>query len=218
MFPKRTEVRTEVFLGICIFFCACLFLPSNAHAQKKMMKKNIASEDIKFKDDAVKSNTTAPKSVEQLKFVDTDGKTIAIKDFRGEKNVVIVFTEGFYKKLCPFCKTQTSRLIANYDKFKELDTEILVVYPGDTKHLAEFIDAAKTIDKEQVDAVPFPIVLDQDFEATEFFKIRSKQAFPSTYVINKRGEVCLAYVGANMSADRPSVKALLKRVTQENKN
>ena len=192
-----------------------LFAPVNLDAQR--MKAKTDPDKIKFKD-TVSTNAKAPKSIEQLTFVDTEGKRIQVKDFKGKKNVVIVFTEGFNKMLCPFCKTQTSRLIANYDKFKELDTEILVVYPGETEHLATFIDAAKTIDKEQVDAVPFPIVLDQDFTATDFFKIRSMQAHPSTYIINKRGEICLAYVGADMSADRPSVKALLNRIKKENKN
>lgn len=179
--------------------------------------KSSADSEIKFKD-SVKSNTKLPKKIDQLMFVDTNGDKIFVKNFKGKKNLIIVFTEGFNKMLCPFCKTQTSRLVANYDKFKKLDTEILVVYPGGTEHLSEFIDAARTVDKEQVDEVPFPIVLDPNFTATEFFKIRSMHAHPSTYVINKSGEICLAYVGADMTADRPSVKALLAKVKEENNN
>lgn len=173
------------------------------------MPKDPAS--IVFKDN-VESNVKLPQSVSELEFVDTNGRRIAMKDFQGDQNVVLVFTEGFNKMLCPFCKTQTSRLIANYDKFKQLDTEILVVYPGATEHLDEFIESAKTHDKEQVDDVPFPIVLDQDFKAVDFFEIRSKLAHPSTYIINKSGKVILAYVGADMTADRPSVKAMLAKL------
>ena len=48
--------------------------------------------------------------------------------------------------------------------------------------------------------------------AVGFFDIRSNLAHPSTYVIDKQGNVQLAYVGADMSADRPSVNALLDTI------
>ena len=111
---------------------------------------------------------------------------------------------------CPFCKTQTARLVANYEKFEALDAEILVVYPGERDHVDEFIKAAQGVDKQQVADVPFPIVLDQKMEAVDYFGIRSKLAHPATYVIDKKGKVQLAYVGNDMSPDRPSVKALLR--------
>ncbi len=183
-------------------------------ASGTMAKKNMAfpkPADIRFKD-SVESNVDTPNSVGELEFLDTGGKQVSLAEFKNKKNVVLVFTEGFNKMLCPFCKTQTSRLVANYEKFKKLDTEILVVYPGETSHLDEFVEAAKTTDKEQVESVPFPIVLDPDFKAVDFFGIRSKLAHPSTYIIDKSGNVVLAYVGADMTADRPSVKAMLERL------
>lgn len=139
-----------------------------------------------------------------------------MKDYLGQKNVVLVFTEGFNGMLCPYCQTQTSRLIANYDKFKEIDTEILVVYPGKRDHLDEFIEAALKTEKKEVDEIPFPIVLDEDFTATDFFDIHSMHAHPSTFVIDKSGAVQLAYVGKDMSADRPSVKAILGKLKSAN--
>lgn len=167
-----------------------------------------APEDMVFKDN-VSTNTEVPAGLDGLIFVDTEGQRVALEDFMGKKNVILVFTEGFAGMLCPFCKTQTSRLVANYDKFAELDTEILVVYPGERDHLDEFIQAARTTGREQVDRVPFPIVLDPKMTAVDYFDIRSKLAHPSTYVIDRQGNVRLAYVGADMSADRPSVQALL---------
>ena len=117
--------------------------------------------------------------------------------------------------LCPFCKTQTSRLVANYDKFKERETEILVVYPGTRNHLDEFIEAAKSQEAD-VDKIDFPIVLDEDFKATDFFDIRSNLAHPSTFIIDKGGNVRLAYVGNDMSDDRPSIKAMLEVLDESN--
>ncbi|MCG8650088.1 MAG: redoxin domain-containing protein, partial [Pirellulales bacterium] len=84
---------------------------------------------IVFKDE-VETNVEIPQGLDGLVFLDTDGKRVALKNYVGKKNVVLVFTEGFTGMLCPFCKTQTSRLVANYDAFEGLDTEVLVVYPG----------------------------------------------------------------------------------------
>ena len=70
--------------------------------------------------------------------------------------------------------------------------------------------AKEGIDKQQVERVPFPIVLDQTMSAVDHFDIRSKLAHPSTYVIDKNGNIQLAYVGKDMSPDRPSIKALLE--------
>ncbi len=181
----------------------------------KMAKMDVDPAGIEFKDEVV-SNVEPPRGLEGLVFIDTAGKRVQLKDYLGKKHVVLVFTEGFAGMLCPFCTTQTSRLVANYPKFAELDTEVLVVYPGTRDHLDEFIEAAKTTDKGQVEKVPFPLVLDEEFVAVDFFDIRSNFAHPSTYIIDKSGNVRLAYVGADMTADRPSVKAILKHISAAN--
>ena len=164
---------------------------------------------IVFKDD-VTSNVEAPTGLDGLVFFDTRGQRVTLEKYLGRKNVVLVFTEGFGGgMLCPFCKTQTSRLVANYERFEQLDAEVLVVYPGARDHLDEFIEAATQTERKQVDRVPFPLVLDEDLSAVGFFKIASNLAHPSTFIIDKGGNVRLAYVGADMSADRPSIAAML---------
>lgn len=170
-----------------------------------------APKDMKFKD-SIESNVEVPGSIKDLVFTNKDGGTIKLADYLGRKNIILVFTEGFNGMLCPFCKTQTSRLVANYEKFQDRDCEVIVVYPGPEDHLDEFIEAALKTEKAQVDEVPFPIVLDKNFAATTFFDIHSKLAHPSTYLIDKQGNVKFAYVGTDMTADRPSVKALLNRL------
>ena len=190
---------------------------SHEHGHGHMHKMDIDPATVVFKDE-VSTNVEPPEKISELVFSDKNGEALALKDFLGEKNVVLVFTEGFFNgMLCPYCQTQTSRLIANYDEFQKVDTEILVVYPGKRDHLEEFVEAALKTEKKEVDEVPFPIVLDEDFAATEFFDIRSMHAHPSTFVIDKDGAVHLAYVGKDMSADRPSVKAVLNKLKSVNK-
>lgn len=174
----------------------------------KMMPMPSNPADIEFKDD-VASNVEIPDTLKNVTFLDRDGNPVKLESYLGRKNVVLVFTEGFSGMLCPFCKTQTSRLVANYEKFRERDTEVLVVYPGPRDHLDEFVEAAKKTEKAEVDAVPFPLVLDEDLKAVSYFNIASNLAHPSTFIINKKGDIQLAYVGADMTADRPSVSAIL---------
>jgi len=177
-----------------------------------MKKMDIpASKDMKFKD-KVETNVEPPKDISELEFVDKDGGTIRLKDYFGKKSVVLVFTEGFNGMLCPFCKTQTSRLVANYEEFTKRECEVIVVYPGPEDHLDEFLEAALVTEKRQVDKVPFPIVLDKDFKATDYFDIHSMHAHPATYLIDRQGSVQFAYVGKGMTADRPSIKAILGKI------
>ncbi len=173
--------------------------------------KSMPAEEIKFKD-SIASNVDAPDAIQDLVFTNKDGGKIKMKDYLGQKHVLLVFTQGFSGKLCPFCTTQTSRLVANYQKFQDRDCEVIVVYPGPKDHLQKFVEAALETEKEQVDDVPFPIVLDTGFQATDFFDIHSMHAHPSTYLIDKQGNAKFAYVGIDSTADRPSVKALLDRL------
>lgn len=183
--------------------------PAGPMGNMEPMKKP-DSKDIVFKDN-VSTNAEVPENLNELVFVDKDGNRVRLESYLGKKNIVLVFTEGFAGgMLCPFCKTQTARLVGNYDKFQALDTEILVVYPGGTEHLKEFINAATKTEKAQVDRVPFPVVLDQELKAVSFFNISSNLAHPSTFIIDKGGNVQLAYVGADMTSDRPSVSAMLR--------
>ena len=194
--------------------------PSSTPAMGKMPMAKMKFPDpvdMKFKD-TVKSNVEVPDGLDGLVFFDTTGQRVSLKKFLGKKNVVLVFTEGFAGgMLCPFCKTQTSRLVANYDKFAKLETEVLVVYPGTRDHLDEFVEAAKKSEKAEVDRVPFPLLLDEELSAVGYFNIASNLAHPSTFIIDKRGNVRLAYVGADMTADRPSIASMIEvlETTQE---
>ena len=165
---------------------------------------------IKFKDNAV-TNAKVPDKVSELTFVDTSGAKVKLADFQGKKNVLLVITRGFTQPLCPFCRAQTSRLVSNYDKFKDLNTEVLLVYPGQKGQLEKFLKSVDTVDKGQIEKVPFRILLDDGLEAVKFFGIEARRAYPSTYIFDKQGQTRFAYVGGG-DADRPSIQAMLEQL------
>jgi peroxiredoxin len=166
------------------------------------------STEIRFRDDA-QSNAKVAADDLDLKFVDTSGKPVDLKQFRGKKNVVLVVTRGYSGSVCTYCSAQTSRLINNYPEFTRREAEVLVVFPGPGDHVQDFIKSAQSQAKNN--PVPFPILLDDDFHAVDRLGIRSDLAKPSTYILDKQGQVRFAYVGTTIS-DRPSLKAILQQL------
>lgn len=156
--------------------------------------------------DQIDSNHDDKGLLDSMDFVDTEGNEMGISDYEGQKNLLIVFTRGFSGRICPYCTTQTSRLISNYGDFAKRDTEVLLVFPGSTEQLPQFKKAGLLVAGEE--SVPFPILLDRDLQAVEQLGIQAQLAKPSTFILNKQGEVVLSYVG-NSPQQRPSIKALL---------
>ncbi len=184
---------------------------------------------IKFKDDVQSNSETKSTELGELSFLDSAGNKVDLASYRGKSNLVLVVTRGFVGSetqvdgkslgnICTFCSTQTSRLIANYGKFKQRNAEVLVVFPiarkSDEGALDTFAARVQGDKKAAADA-PFPLLLDLDLTAVDALGIRADLSKPATYILDKQGEVRFAYVGQSLS-DRPSVKALLDQLDQIN--
>jgi peroxiredoxin len=172
-----------------------------------------ADAESDFKDE-VQANASPSAESLDLTFTDFKGNRVALADYRGKQNVVLVFTRGFAGYVCPHCTAQTSRLIARKSDFDNRHAAVLVVFPGPKEHLQEFIEKTEREAKEKMRktaTVPFPILLDVDFKAVDQLDLRDDLAKPSTFIFDKQGDLRFAYVGSN-SADRPSVKAMLSQL------
>jgi len=167
-----------------------------------------------FKDGA-RSNIEPPKELKDLVFFRNDkDQQVKIKDYIGKFHLVLVFTRGYSGgTICPFCTMQTAQLAASHQKFLDRDARVIIIYPGSKKYLPDFAAAVTNVDREQADiaAVKWPVVLDPDLKAVNLLDIAADLAKPSTFIIDKQGNVVFAYVGANRT-DRPSVKALLEQL------
>src|SRR5438876_190204 len=74
-----------------------------------------------FKDDVQTNNTPKP-ALQELSFVNLKGEEVPLKRYLGVKNLVLVVTRGQVEgTLCPYCSTQTSRLISNYREITKRD-------------------------------------------------------------------------------------------------
>lgn len=203
-------------LRILIFAFACTSLLAFAVGCGSTPAKKYPSVydyNPAFRDDAT-TNTKVTGVNFLPQFVDRDGKTIRLKDFEGKKNVALFFMRGMTRDpggLCPTCSVQTSRLVANVGEFGKRDTEVLIIFPGEKQHAAEF--AAKIQTTVDGKAMPIPVLLDEDFKAVDRLGIRGDSAKPSTFLFDKAGQVRFAYVGAT-STDRPSLAAIYKQLDE----
>ncbi len=165
-----------------------------------------------FKDDAP-ANAAVDAGTFPVSFVDSDGQPVDLTRYRGKK-VVLVVLRGMARSerggFCPSCLAQTSALMANRAEFARRGAEVLVVFPGPSDRLGEFLQTAKRQTPGEPDR-NFRVLLDRECAACARLGIRDDLAKPSTYVLDTHGDVVYAYVGAT-STDRPSVKAVLAQL------
>lgn len=171
----------------------------------------LSSSPIKFKDDAPANAAVAADKV-PLRFTDRDGKPFDLGQYRGAKNVVLVVLRG---QVCQYCDHQTAGLVANADEFPKRDAVVVVVYPGPPGGPDGTDRLVARAEADGGRKWSFPLLLDPDCTVCDALDIRGRLAKPSTYILDKRGEVVYAYVGAN-DADRPSVKAVLAHLDKLN--
>jgi peroxiredoxin len=183
--------------------------------QRVDASKAAAYGTVPFKDDAP-ANARPAAGTFPTSFVDRFGRTVDLTRYKGKQKVVLIVLRGLPlstpNEFCPSCLAQVSGLLANEDQFRSRGAEVLVVFPGPSERVGEFLQSATTMTPGEP-PVRFPVLLDKDCSACDRLGIRADLAKPSTYVLNTKGEVVYAYVGET-STDRPSVKAVLARLDQ----
>ncbi len=117
------------------------------------------------------------------------GGTTTLSDFRGAKNVVLVFFRGYW---CPYCITQLTELRTLLDAELEKDTQLVVVSVDDEN------ETRMTISRVGKDGVEpnFVFLSDPDHAVIDRYGIfnpnggrRGPLPHPATYVIDKAGIV-----------------------------
>ena len=143
--------------------------------------------------DLVAWEEQSPPSLEEIEFQDSEGKPVTLQQYRGKKNVVLVITrgyqtEGYSTSVCLYCATQTSRLMANYEEFRQRNAEVLVVFPVENEKQirgsAELLNSAKQQLPKPLDQPPFPVWIDLGLKAVKHLGIEQHLAKPATYVLD----------------------------------
>jgi peroxiredoxin len=168
-------------------------------------------DQVRFTPDAA-SNAPTGAPVLPESFVGQDGGTVRLEDFRGRRNILLVFTRGFPGYICPLCTTYTAQVVHRYADIAATGTEVVLVFPGAPDKVANFVSAAREIVAiEGSAALPFPVVLDPELAHVDRFGIRGDLSKPATYIIDREGTVRYAYVGAQPH-DRPDMATLVSEL------
>lgn len=117
---------------------------------------------------------------------DQDGNKVSLKDFRGEKNVVVYF---YPKAMTPGCTVQACGLRDSKKALDKLDTVVLGISPDPVARLGKFID------KEDLN---FTLLSDEDHAITEkygawglkkFMGRESMGVLRSSFIVGKDGRL-----------------------------
>ena len=153
------------------------------------------------------------KPLERRRFLGPTGEIVNLDDWRGNKNVVLIFHRGFAGQVCIGCSVYTVSLVKAAKQFEDANTQVFIVYPGDSRSVPAFLEAVKNVD--QGIEIPYPILLDVDLGAVKSLMIEGALAKPTAIIVGKDGEVRYAYTGDAID-DRPSVPALLTKLQEIN--
>ena len=142
------------------------------------------------------SQTLAPAP--SVKYTLLDGRQLDTAQFKGQ--VVLV---NFWATSCTTCVAEMPQLMATHEKFKAQGYQTLAVAMSydPPAYVASFAETRK---------LPFGVAIDNTGEIARSFG--QVQLTPTTFLINKRGEIVKRYVGA---PDFAALHALVAKLLAE---
>lgn len=122
--------------------------------------------------------SAAPQST----FVLLDGSQQTTADFKGKVTLV-----NFWATSCTTCVGEMPEVIHTYQKYKDrgFDTLAVAMSYDPPSYVVNFVETRK---------LPFKVALDNTGQVAKAWG--DVQLTPSTFIVNKRGEIVKSYVGA----------------------
>jgi peroxiredoxin len=144
-----------------------------------------------------------------------DARSVKLSAETAGQPVVLVVLRGWPGYQCPLCTRQVHEFVARANEFAG-KARVIMVYPGPAKelqaHAKEFL-----VDSQWPNA--FLFVTDPDFVFTQSYGLRwdapSETAYPSTFVIDRKGVVQFVQVSKS-HGDRVSANDALAAVAKLN--
>ncbi len=129
------------------------------------------------------------------KFVLLDGSSQSTEDFKGK-----VFLVNFWATSCTSCVAEMPKLIATYEKFKTqgFDTVAVAMQYDPPSYVVNFAETRK---------LPFKVAIDNTGAVAKAWG--EVKLTPTSYLVNRRGEIVKRYVG---EPDFAELNALIARL------
>jgi thioredoxin-dependent peroxiredoxin len=151
-------------------------------------------------------------TIKEYKFRSNDDREVSLAALAKKGPMVLVVLRGFPGYQCPVCTAQVAELRKHAKEFKELGSNVVLVYPGAVDNLQT---RANQFLKDEKLPEPLVLVLDPKYEFIRPLGLRWDQkgetAYPSTFVLDKNRVVKYAKV-SKTHGDRAKPKAILDAV------
>lgn len=143
------------------------------------------------------------------------GGKVHLADVAARGPVVLVVLRGYPGYQCPVCSAQVADLRGQSKSFSDLNSRVILVYPGpaaDLKARADEFVKGKALPEN------FELVLDPDYSFTRAYGLRwdaaNETAYPSTFVLDRDLRVRFARVSRTHAGRAKSAEILesLRRI------
>ena len=155
-----------------------------------------------------------------------DGKPVSLNALLARGDVALVFLRGYPGYQCPYCQKQVHAFVDDTAKFAAQNVQILLVYPGETTTTKMSRDPAAPVesaplgqrgteflDKEGTLPANVHFVTDPGFKVVSQYGLRwdapHETAYPSTFLISRRGGVVLYRKISHTHGDRATTDDIL---------
>ena len=125
-----------------------------------------------------------------------DGKDLSLADYRGQKNVFVVFYPAAFSGVC---SAQLPRYNQNYDGFKERNTEIVAISADNGFSQQAFCDALGGLD--------YPMLSDKLLTTADQYGVKQDAgiAMRSEFAIDQEGVIRWLNIEASAGDDTPTM-------------
>lgn len=140
--------------------------------------------------------STGPSLAPESTFVLLDGSKRTTADLKGKVTLV-----NFWATSCTTCVAEMPELAATYNKYRErgYDTLAVAMSYDPPSYVVNFAESRK---------LPFPVAIDNTGAVAQAWG--DVRLTPTTYIVNKRGEIVKRYIGTPDFAElRRLIESLL---------
>ena len=139
---------------------------------------------------------------------DTEDRKIQLSDYKGKKNVMLVFNRGF---AWPYCRKHMAQLRQDYQQFVSRNTEIIAIGPESAKEFKQWWHEHQ---------MPFTGIADPEHVVAKMYgqqvKVLKLGRMPASFLIDKNGNIRHKHFGESMS-DIPENQQILSLLDELNK-
>lgn len=125
--------------------------------------------------------STGTTAAPEARFVLLDGSSRTTHDLKGKVTLV-----NFWATSCTTCVAEMPKIVATYDKYKSRGYDTLAV-------AMSYDPPSYVVNYAQTRKLPFQVAIDNTGEVAKAWG--DVKLTPTTYVVNKRGEIVKRYVG-----------------------